>query len=171
MLNQKMQDALNKQMNAEIYSAYLYFSMSAYFESKGLKGFANWMRIQAQEEMTHALKFYHYILERGGKVVTQAIDAPPAEWKSVLNVFEHTYKHEQKVSSLINELLDLASGVKDHATHNFLQWFIAEQVEEESSADDIVQKLKLAGNAQGALFMLDNEFKQRVFTAPVQENT
>jgi ferritin len=169
MISEKMQDALNKQMNAEIYSAYLYLSMSAYFESVGLKGFAGWMRVQVQEELAHAMKFYSYILERGGRVITSAIDAPETEWKSHLAVFEYTYSHEQKVTALIHNLVDLAIQEKDYATQNFLQWFVTEQVEEESSADDIVQKLKLAGNAQGAVFMLDSELGQRVFTPPAQQ--
>ncbi len=166
MLKKTMQDALNAQMNAEIYSAYLYFSMSAYFESLNLKGFANWMRVQAQEEMMHAMKFYAYILERGGRVMTAAIDAPPTDWDSPLAVFTNTHEHEQKVTSLIHALVDLAVKEKDHATANFLQWFVGEQVEEESSADAIVQQMKLAGEAPHALFMLDKEYGQRVFQPP-----
>lgn len=170
MLKKTMQDALNTQMNAEIYSAYLYLSMSAYFESLNLKGFANWMRVQAQEEMIHAMKFYDYILERGGRVMTAAIQAPPTDWDSPLAVFTSTYGHEQKVTSLIHGLVDLAVKEKDHATVNFLQWFVAEQVEEETSADGIVQQLKLTDESPQGLLILDKEYGQRVFQAPAQEN-
>jgi len=166
MIKEKIQNALNKQLNAEMYSAYLYLSMSAYFESINLKGFANWMRIQTREEMVHAMKFYDYVNERGGRVTLAAIDAPPTQWDSPLAVFEHTYMHEQKVTGLINDLVNLAISETDHATNNFLQWFVAEQVEEESSADEIVQKLKLVGGDSGGLFMLDQELGQRVFTPP-----
>ncbi len=169
MIKEKIKDAINKQINAEMYSAYLYLSMSAYFESINLKGFANWMKAQVQEEMVHAMKFYDYINERGGRVLLTAIDAPPTQWDSSLAVFEYTYKHEQRVTGLINGLVDLAISEKDHATNNFLQWFVAEQVEEESSADAVVQKLKIAGDRSGGLFMLDQELGQRVFTPPVAE--
>jgi len=166
MIKEKNQDALNKQLNAELYSSYLYLSMSAHFESVSLKGFANWMRVQAQEELTHAMKFYDYIHERGGRATLTSIDAPQTQWDSPLAVFEHVYKHEQKVTGLINDLVDLALSEADHATNNFLQWFVTEQVEEESSADEIIQKIKLLGEARGGLFMLDQELKQRVFTPP-----
>jgi ferritin len=166
MIDEKMQEALNKQLNAELYSSYLYLSMSAYFQSVNLAGFANWMRVQAQEELAHALKFYDYVNERGGRVVLQPVDEPPSEWDSPLAVFEHVYEHEQKVTGLINKLVDLAVEARDHATNNFLQWFVSEQVEEEASADEVVQKLKLVGDAPGGLFMVDRELAQRVFVAP-----
>jgi ferritin len=166
MIKGKMESALNKQLNAEFYSSYLYLSMSAYFESINIKGFANWMRIQTQEELVHAMKFYDYINERGGRVTLTAVEAPPIEWDSPLAAFEHVYKHEQKVTGLINELVNLSISEKDHASNNFLQWFVAEQVEEESSADAIVQKLKLIGEEHGGLFMLDQELGQRIFTPP-----
>jgi ferritin len=165
MLSKKMQAALNNQCNAEMYSAYLYLSMSAYFQSISLGGFANWMRAQAQEEMTHAMKFYDYVNERGGRVTLTAIEAPPTEWKSILDVFENTLSHEQKVTGLINDLMNLALKEKDHASQIFLQWFVSEQVEEEDSVDEIVQKLKLIGDAGGGIFMLDRELGQRSFTA------
>ena len=165
MMDEKMQEALNKQVNAEIYSAYLYLSMSAYFQSVNLDGFANWMRVQWQEELAHGLKFYDYVNERGGRVVLQAVEAPPSEWDSPLAVFENVYQHEQKVTSLINELVDLAVEAKDHATNNFLQWFVSEQVEEEASADEVVQKLKLVGDDPSGLFMIDRELAQRGSTA------
>jgi ferritin len=166
MLNQKIEAALNKQLNAELYSSYLYLSMSAYFQSTNLPGFANWMRVQAQEELVHAMKFYDFINERGGHVMLQQIEGPPKEWSSPLDAFENAYKHEQKVTGLINDLVNLATGEGDHATNIFLQWFVTEQVEEEASADEVVQKLKLMGDASGGLFMLDREMGQRVFTPP-----
>lgn len=166
MLKKKVENALNKHLNAEFYSSYLYLSMAAYFESINLKGFANWMRVQAQEELVHAIKFYDFIIERGGKAVLSSIEGPSTKWQSPLAVFEHAYKHEQKVTGLINNLVDLSIAEQDHATNNFLQWFIAEQVEEEASADEVVQKIKLMGDASGGLFMLDQELAQRVFTPP-----
>jgi len=166
MIDQRMQEALNKQINAEIYSAYLYLSMSAHFQSVNLAGFANWMRVQWQEELAHALKFYDYVNERGGRVVLQAVEAPPSAWDSPLALFEHVYQHEQKVTGMINKLVDLAVEIRDHATNNVLQWFVAEQVEEEASADEVVQKLKLVGDDPSALFMIDRELAQRVFVAP-----
>ena len=169
MLSKQIQDAINEQINAELYSAYIYASMSAYFQSVNLPGFANWMRVQTQEEVMHAFKFYAYVNERGGRVVLQAIDAPPQEWDSPLAAFEAVYVHEQKVTGLINDLVDLAVKESDHATTNFLQWFVSEQVEEEASADEVVQKLKLVGDAPGGLFMLDREMGQRIFTPPAAE--
>ena len=164
MIKKKIQQALNKQLTAELFSSYLYLSMSAYFDSINLKGCANWMRVQVQEELVHAMKFYDFLLERGGKVNLSSIEGPPTEWASPLKVFEHAYQHEQKVTGLINDLVNLAISEKDHATNNFLQWFVSEQVEEEASADEVVQKLKLIGDARGGLFMLDRELAQRVFT-------
>ena len=140
--------------------------MSAYFESINLKGCANWMRVQTQEELVHTMKFYDYLIERGGKVLLSSIESPPTEWPSPLAIFENAYQHEQKVTGLINELVDLAIAEKDHATNNFLQWFVSEQVEEEASADEVVQKIKLMGDARGGIFMLDRELAQRVFTPP-----
>ncbi len=168
MLKDKILKALNTQLNAELYSAYLYLSMSAFFESINLKGFANWMKVQAQEEYMHTMKFYDHILERGSKVQLMPIDGPQTEWDSSLAVFEHVYKHEQKVTGLINGLVDLALSEKDHATSNFLQWFVNEQVEEEASADAVLQKIKLAGNSPGGLFMIDKDLGQRVFVPPAQ---
>ena len=166
MIKERIQDALNEQINAELYSSYLYLSMSAYFESINLKGFASWMRVQTQEELLHAMKFYDYLIERGGKVVLSSIESPPTEWPSPLAIFEQAYQHEQKVTGLINELVDLAIAEKDHATNIILQWFVSEQVEEEASADEVVQKIKLMGDARGGIFMLDRELAQRVFTPP-----
>jgi ferritin len=171
MLSGKMEAAINKQINAELYSGYLYLSMAAHFESVSLPGFAHWMRAQAQEELFHAVKFFDYVCERGGRATLGAIEAPPAEWESPLAVFEAAYAHEQKVTGMINDLVNLAIEEKDHASNNFLQWYVAEQVEEEASADEVVQKLKLAGKEGGGLFMLDRELGQRapLFTFPTGE--
>ena len=166
MLKEKIREALNQQLNAELFSSYLYLSMASYFESINLKGFANWMRVQTQEELVHAMKFYDFIIERGGKAILAPIEGPPTKWESPLAVFEHAYQHEQKVTGLINNLVDLSIAEQDHATNNFLQWFVAEQVEEEASADEVVQKIKLMGDASGGLFMIDQELAQRVFTPP-----
>jgi len=169
MITKKIEEALNGQVNAELYSSYLYLSMQAYFESLSLAGFANWMHVQTQEELFHATKMYNYINERGARVTLKAIEGPPAEWKSPLDAFEAVSKHEQKVTGLINELVNLAIEEKDHAANMFLQWFVKEQVEEEKSADDIVQKIKLMAEAPGGLYMVDNEMGQRVFTPPATE--
>ena len=168
MIGKKMQEALNEQINAELYSAYLYLSMAAYFESANLPGFANWMRIQTQEEVAHAMKFYDFVNQRAGRVTLKAIDQPQTEWQSPLAAFEAVYKHEQKVTGLINNLVNLAVQEKDHATNNFLQWFVNEQVEEEESAADIVGKLKLIESDTQALYMLDKEMGQRLFHPPTQ---
>ncbi len=168
MLNKTIEKALNDQINAEMYSAYLYLAMSAYFQAESLSGFANWMRVQAQEELSHAMKFYDFVNERGGRVTLKPIAQPPESWGSSLGVFEAVYEHEQKVTGLINDLVNLAVDERDHATHIFLQWFVSEQVEEEDSANEVVQKIRLMGEAAGGLFMLDRELGQRVFTAPAQ---
>lgn len=168
MMNWKMEKIVNKQINAEMYSSYLYLSMSAHFESKALKGMANWMRVQAQEEMVHAMKFYNFVLNRGGKVALTAIDAPKTEWATPLEVFEDVLKHEIKVTGLIHGLVDKAIAEKDHAANTFLQWFVNEQIEEEASAQQVIDKLRLAGDSSGAMFMMDQELGQRVFVPPVQ---
>jgi len=166
VIGEKIQTAFNRQNNAELFSAYLYLSMSAYFESINLKGFAKWMRVQAQEEMVHAMKFFTHVVGRGGRVLLQAIEASATEWKSPLVVFEAAYAHEQKVTDLINSLVDLALEEKDHAGNAFLQWFVTEQIEEGASADDVVQKLKRVGDSPQGLFLLDQEMAQRVFAMP-----
>lgn len=163
MLSEKMKKGLNDQINAEIYSAYLYLSMASYFDSENLKGFANWMKVQAQEEMTHAMKFYSYLYDKFCKVDLKPLDGPPVKWNSSKAVFEESFKHEQKVTALINSLVDLARSEKDHATENFLQWFVAEQVEEEASADEVLNKLKMIGDSGPALMMLDHELGARKF--------
>ena len=166
MLTEKLSLALNNQLNNELYSAYLYLSMSSYAGSIGLKGSANWFMVQYQEEMVHAMKFYNYINSRGEHVGLQAIDAPPAEFKNLLDMFEQTLKHELTITASINELADLASAEKDHATAIFLQWFVTEQVEEEENDRDIIGKLKLIGDNGQGLLMLDNELAARVFVPP-----
>ncbi len=160
-INEKIEDALNEQINKELYSGYMYLSMATYFESINLKGFAHWMREQDKEEREHAMKIFDYVIERGGRVSLTSIDAPPTEWKSPLDAFEEVYKHEQKVTGLINALVDLAKSENDYATNAFLQWFVEEQVEEEANADEIVQKLKLIGDSGPALLMIDRELAQR----------
>jgi ferritin len=169
MLTKKMQDALNDQINAEMYSSYLYLSMAAHFEAISLKGFANWMRVQVQEENFHAMKFFDYVLSRQGRVTLKAIEAPPTKWKSPLDAFKAVYAHEVKVTSLINKLATLAAKEDDHATGVLLHWFINEQVEEEANADAAVQKLRLIGDNSGGLFLLDQELAQRVYTPPAAQ--
>jgi ferritin len=171
MLNTNIQDALNSQINAELYSSYLYLSMSAYFDSQNLTGMANWMRIQAQEELTHAMKFFDFVNERDGIVVLTQVGAPKTEWTSPLDVFEDVLAHEKKVTGLINELVDLSLTEKDHAANIFLQWFVTEQVEEEANASTIVDKLKLIGDTPVALYMLDGELGQRTLPSPTETAT
>ena len=170
MLSQKMQKALNGQVNAEMYSAYLYLSMSAYCASQELPGFASWMRVQAQEEMVHAMKFYDFIIERNGRAVLAAIEAPPPEWDSPLAVFENVYAHEQKVTGLINDLVSVTVSEKDDATKDFLQWFVDEQEEEEESADAVRRKVAGAGDAREKLLTVDHELGQRTFHPPASES-
>ena len=167
MLHSRMEEALNKQINAELYSAYLYLAMAAKFADLGLPGGTNWMKVQYQEEQTHAQKIYDYVLERGGGVELADIKAHAKEWTTPLAMFEYTLAHERHVTDLIGDLADLSLELRDHATHNFLQWFIGEQVEEEASADDMVQKCKLAADAPGGLYQFDKELAARVFTPPV----
>ena len=165
MLSKKMEGALNDQVNNEFYSHYLYLSMAAHFESSNLNGFGHWLRVQAKEESEHAMKFYEYLIQREGKVILQPIAAPPTTWKSNKLVFQDAYQHEQKVTGLIIKLVELAKSEKDYATENFLQWFVKEQVEEEASAHEILQKLQMLGSDGGALFMLDGELGKRSASA------
>ena len=167
MIDRKMQDAINDQINAEIYSAYLYYAMVYYFEEKNLTGFAKWFRVQTLEEMSHAQKLAAYLAERGGRPEMRAIDGPDNDWESPLALAEAVYKHECYVSERINKLVDLARELSDHATENMLQWFVEEQVEEEASADEVVQKLKLVEGSGQGLFMIDQEMGQRAFAQPV----
>ncbi len=167
MMNKKVQKALVQQVNAELHAAYLYYGMRAYFVELGLAGAAHWMKCQWIEELGHANKIFDYIHERGGNVALPAVAEVGTTYASPMAAFQAAYTHETKVTSMINKLVDLATAEKDHATVNFLQYFIAEQVEEEASADEIVQKLKLVGDAKGGLFMLDRELGARPFGMPV----
>ena len=166
MITKKIEDALNSQLNAELYSAYLYLSMAGYFESMDLKGFANWMHVQFQEEQFHAMKLYGYIFERGGRVTLDSIEAPPSDWDCPLAVFEATLKHEQKVTGLINELVNLARAEKDNASEIFLQWYVNEQVEEEDNVNTVLGQLKLIKDSPQGMFIMDKEMAQRIFTPP-----
>ena len=161
MLSEKIEKALNEQINAEFYSSYLYLAMSSYLSSVNLNGFATWMRLQAQEELTHAMKFYDYVVERGGRVILEAIDKPQTEWKDVVEIFEAALEHEKYITGRINDLMTLAMDEKDHATASFLQWFVDEQVEEEANVDEILQQLKMIDGKGPGLFMLDREARQR----------
>ncbi len=161
MIAKEMEEALNEQLKWELYSAYLYLSMAAYFEDLGLEGFAHWMKAQTAEELMHAMKFYKFIFERDGRVILQEVPKPPSEWESPEAAFEYAYKHEQEVTSRINKLMSLAKKFEDYATENFLNWFVDEQVEEEASFKAILNKLKLIKNNPQALFYLDNELSQR----------
>ncbi len=163
MIKEKMLNALNEQINAEQYSSLLYLSMSAYFSNMGLPGFANWMYIQFQEEMTHANKFFKYVIERGGKVELKSIAQMPVDFNGVIDVFEKTQAHEQHVTALINNLVDIAIEERDHACQSFLKWFVDEQVEEEANVQEILDTLKLINGQGNGIFMLDREMRQRVF--------
>jgi ferritin len=157
MLSEKIQQALNDQINMEFSAYYTYLSMSAHFEQEGLSGFAQWMHNHAREEMMHAMKIYNFIHERRGRVMLQAIPQPPNHWNSPLEAFEDALKHEQKVTASINKLVTLAREAGDHATDSFLQWFVDEQVEEEKIVDDAILKLKLIGDFGPGVYMLDRE--------------
>lgn len=161
MISKKMQEAINKQINRELYSAYLYLSMAAWFEAENLSGMAKWMKAQYREETNHAMKFYAYIYDQLGSVKLLPIEQPQVEWKSPLDVFEEVCKHEKHVTDLINKLADLALAEKDKATFSMLKWFIDEQVEEEASADAVVQQLKMVGDNKVGIMMIDKELGAR----------
>jgi ferritin len=161
MLSPKLQDAFNKQINAELYSSYLYLSMAAYFEAEDLKGMAHWMRIQADEERAHAMRIFDFVNDRSGRVALTPIDAPQGEWKSPLEVFEASYRHEQKITGMINDLMGLVAVEKDGAGHDFLEWFCREQVEEEAQAQLIVAQLKRVGGDGVGLYLIDQELGKR----------
>jgi ferritin len=161
IISKSIQAALNDQINAEMYSSYLYLAMAAYFDGMNLPGFAAWMKVQAKEEEGHAMKFYGFIVERGGRVTLKGIAEPPAAWKSPLDAFAAAYKHEQHITDRINKLVDLAEKQKDPATSVLLHWFINEQVEEENNALTIVEQLKMIKESTGALFMLDHRLGKR----------
>ena len=161
MLSKKMQDAINEQIKNELYSGYLYLAMAAYAEDQNLPGFAHWMKAQCQEEVEHAMKFFNYIAERGGRVELKAIDEPPVEFDSPTALFEMTLEHEQKVTGLINDLYELALAEKDYPSQVLLQWYIEEQVEEEATASEILETLKMAGEQGQALVMMDRALASR----------
>ena len=161
MIGKAMQDAMNEQINKELFSSYLYLSMAAYFEERNLPGFGHWMRLQEAEERVHAMKLYDYILERGGKVTLKGIDAPKTEWKSSLEVAEEVAAHEAKVTASIHALYELALKEKDYPSQVMLQWFISEQVEEEKNAAEIVANLKLIEERGTAVMMLDHRQAKR----------
>ena len=169
MIDKKIEKAFNDQINAELHSAYLYLSMVAYFESEGLKGFANWMRVQVQEEQEHGMKFFDFICERGGRVKLQPIEGPEVKWDAPKAAFDAAYKHECYISDRINKLVDLAIAEKDHAANAFLQWFVTEQVEEEDNASTIAGEMALIGDDRRALLMIDRELGQRTYTPPAAE--
>jgi ferritin len=160
-IGKNLEQALNKQINTELFSSYLYKAMEMYFQSVNLKGFAGWMKSQSAEEYGHAMKLIDFVNERNGRVILTQVGAPDSEWKNPLAVFENVYAHELKVTKMIDELVSLASKEGDYSTSNMLQWFINEQVEEEASAYEIVEKLKLIKDAPQALFMMDSVLGQR----------
>jgi ferritin len=165
-MDKKLVESLNSQMNFELYSSYIYLSMASYLKSLDLNGFANWMDIQVKEELAHVNKFYNFLHERGENVEFESIDKPQNKWDSPLAVFEHALAHEKIVTKRINDLVDMSIACSDHATSNFLQWFVGEQVEEEASVISVVQQIKLVGDA---LFLLDRELGQRVFNPPADQ--
>ena len=166
MLNTKLTDALNAQINAELWSAYLYLSMAMQFEADGHAGFANWFKIQFKEEQAHAQIFMNYVNSRGGRVELKPIDAVPTEWKCPLCAFKDTLAHEQKVTSLINNLYALAEAEHDYATRGMLDWFVNEQVEEEETANRMIDRLKLIGDNGFGLYRLDQALGARVYKTP-----
>ena len=161
MFSKNLSDEMNTQIKLELYSGYLYLSMSAYFEANNLPGFAHWMKVQAEEEQEHAMKFYGYINDRGGRVTLQAIDQPPADFKSPLAIFEQSLEHEKSVTARINLLYGIAVKDNDYASQSFLNWFVDEQVEEEKNATQIVEWLKMSGDSVNALFMIDSMLGKR----------
>ena len=167
MISEKMQDALNEQVNKEFYSAYMYLAMSSYCNTIGLPGFANWMRMQFEEESLHVTRMYDYILDQGGRVHLKQIDEPPKEYGSPLDIFEKTLEHEQFVTGCINELMEMAINERDYATQTFLQWYVTEQVEEEANVNDILAPLRMVGDDKGGLMMIDQQLAKRLPPAPL----
>ena len=167
MLNEKMEKAFNDQINKEFYSEYLYLAMKAYFADLNLQGFVNWFDVQVQEEHAHGMGMYDYVLERGGKVELEAIEKPVVNGSTPLEIFEQVLEHEEFVTSRINALMDVADEVKDRAALSFLDWYLKEQVEEESSVGGVLATLKLIGDDKKALLMLDKDLSGRVFNAPI----
>ena len=166
MLSEKLTTALNNQVNAEYYSAYMYLAMSSVADGLGLKGTAKWLFAQSQEEVAHGTNMYNYILERGAKPTFDAIEAPPAKYENINDIFDAVLKHEQKVTKLINEIATIAMGEHDHACYQFMMWYVSEQVEEEASVSDILDKLKLIDGNKGLILNLDTELGKRVFVNP-----
>ena len=166
MIKKAVEVALNEQINAEFKSAYLYLSMSAYFLSNGLSGCANWMRVQYQEELAHATRFFDYVNERGGKVLLSPITEVQVDFSGIVDAFEKTLEHEQVVTGMIDRLMDISIQESDHATKSFLQWFVDEQVEEEANVEKILSTLKLINGQGNGIFMMDRELGQRVFVDP-----
>ena len=166
MVSKKLEEALNLQLNKELYSEYLYLSIRAWFLGRDLEGFGNWMDVQTKEEHVHAMKFYDFIVARNAKVTLTAIDAPPVDFTMVQQAFEYSLDHEKFVTKSINELMDLAIKESDHAAASFLKWFVDEQVEEESNFTKVLNKVKMAGESGPGLFMIDQELAKRVFVAP-----
>jgi ferritin len=161
MLGKKLEDALNEQINKELYSGYLYLSMSAYCESESLPGFAGWMRAQAQEELEHAMRLFDHVIATGGRVVLKAIEMPAPVWKSPLEMFEEVLEHEHKMTGMIHRLYELAVQEQEYATQMELQWFITEQVEEEDSAGQVVEQLTRVGGQPMGLLLMDRQLGER----------
>jgi len=164
MISKKLEKAINEQINKELYSEYLYMAMAAYLDANDLEGFAHFFKIQGDEERFHAMKFYDYLNERGGRVIMEQIDKPEHEFEGVIDIFEKAYEHEQYVTKLINDLMDLAIKENDHATKSLLDWYVDEQVEEEASMEGLLNKLKMIGGKGNGMLMLDKELGARTFT-------
>lgn len=167
MINQKLEEAFNDQINKELYSEYLYLAMKIYFQEQNLQGFVNWFDVQVQEEHAHAMGMFNYLNERGGKIDLRAIEKPVVEGNSPLEIFEHVLRHEEFVTSRINHLMDVAEEVKDRAAMHLLDWYIKEQVEEEANVSGVLATLKLIGDDKHALLMLDKDLATRTFVAPI----
>jgi ferritin len=167
MINKNISEQLNEQLNFEFYSAYIYLSMSAHFKNTGLNGFSNWMNVQTEEELVHAMGFYHHLLNRGAKVYLKEIKGPATSWQSPLAAFEDVLKHEMLVSGKINLIAKSAVEENDFATSNFLQWYVTEQIEEEANAAEILNQLKMIGEGGQGIFMLDRELAARKFVMPL----
>ena len=168
MISQKLKDAINNQINKEMYSEYYYLSMASYFNSIGLNGFENFFLVQVAEERFHSMKMYNFLNEKGGRVILKAINEPAAEFKSAMEVFKLAFEHEKFVSKCINELMDVAIEVNDHAAKSFLNWFVDEQVEEEATMESFLNKLLLINGDGMGLLMLDKELSLRTFTPPAK---
>lgn len=167
MISKKLQDAINAQINRELFSEYLYISMQAWFANQNLDGFATWMDAQGKEERFHAMKFFNFLIERGGKVELKALEGPTVDFKNPLAIFKAAFKHEQFISKNINDLMELAIKEKDHSARGLLQWYVDEQVEEEATFDKVVHQLEMIKDDPHAMFMMDNQLGTRVFTPPV----